>query len=204
MQRLLILFAHPALEKSRVNRRLLSVLEAVDGVVVHDLYEEYPDFAIDVRREQGLLVDHDLVILQHPFFWYSVPPLLKQWVDLVLEHGWAYGSGGTALAGKPVLSAITTGGSEETYCRGGVAGFSMRELLAPIEQTFALCGMIYLPPFVVHGAHGMREERLERAATSYRRAVEALRDGRLDVDGAARLPRLSGSLDELLRAPGDT
>lgn len=185
MQQVLILFAHPALEKSRVNRRLVAAVESLDGVTFHDLYEEYPDYDVDIRREQALLEAHDLVVLHHPFFWYSVPPLLKQWIDLVLEHGWAYGSRGTALVGKRLLSAISTGGREEAYRHGGYNRFTMRQLLAPIEQTFVLCGMEYLPPFVVHGAHGMTAGEIEEHASRYRRTVEALRDGGGAAEGEA-------------------
>ena len=64
------------------------------GVTFHDLYELYPDFDVQVEQEQELLISHDMIILQHPFYWYSCPPLLKQWIDLVLEHGWAYGKEG--------------------------------------------------------------------------------------------------------------
>jgi glutathione-regulated potassium-efflux system ancillary protein KefG len=204
MQRILVLFAHPALEKSRVNRRLVAAVESLPGVRLHDLYEEYPEFGVDVAREQALLEDHDLLVLQHPFFWYSIPPLLKQWIDLVLEHGWAYGSKGTALVGKQVLSAISTGGREDSYRRGGHNRFTMRELLAPIEQTFVLCGMTYLPPFVVHGAHGMSVSAIESQAAEYRRLLEALRDGRIDLDRVASLTTMNAALEAArLPAEGD-
>jgi hypothetical protein len=68
--------------------------EAVD---ISDLYEEYPDFYINVKREQQLLIEHDIIVFQHPFYWYSSPAILKQWEDLVLEFGFAYGPGGTKL-----------------------------------------------------------------------------------------------------------
>jgi len=181
MRRILVLFAHPALEKSRVNRRLGAAASELEGVTFHDLYEVYPDFDVDIRREQELLVEHDVVVLQHPFFWYSMPPLLKQWIDLVLEHGWAYGSEGTALVGKRVMSAISTGGGAEEYRREGHNRFTMRELLAPVEQTFALCGMEYLEPWVLHGAHGMSRSEIDEFAHRYRRALESLRDD----DGSA-------------------
>ena len=195
MQRLLVLFAHPALEKSRVNRRLLAAIGDLEGATVRDLYELYPDFSIDVRREQELLTEHDVVVLQHPFFWYSVPPLLKQWIDLVLEHGWAYGSEGRALVGKQVVNAISTGGREAAYRHGGHNRFTMRELLAPIEQTFVLCGMDFLPPFVVHGAHGMTVDEIDRHAAAYRGALEALQRGDLDPQRVAGLPTLNQALD---------
>lgn len=183
MQRILVVFAHPALEKSRVNRRLAAAVQPLDGVTFHDLYEAYPEFDVDIRHEQALLEQHDLVVLQHPFFWYSVPPLLKQWIDLVLEHGWAYGPEGTALAGKRVLSAVSTGGQEEAYRRRGHNRFTVREFLAPIEQTFVLCGMEYLEPSIVHGAHGMSAGQIEEHAQRYRRTIEALRDGDLGSEG---------------------
>ena len=201
MQRVLIVFAHPALEKSRVNRRLAEAVEKVPDVIFHDLYEAYPDFDVDVRREQALLEAHDVVVLQHPFFWYSIPPLLKQWIDLVLEHGWAYGSEGDALSGKHLLSVISTGGQEGAYRHGGHNRFTMRELLAPIEQTFVLCGMTYLPPFVAHGAHGMTIEEIDRHSKNYRRAIEALRDEKIDLEAAARENRLDLALDDLIAAP---
>jgi len=83
----LILFAHPALEKSRVNRRLVAAVQGLEGVTFHDLYEAYPDFYIDVKHEQRLLEAHDIIAFQHPLYWYSTPSLLKEWQDLVLEHG---------------------------------------------------------------------------------------------------------------------
>ena len=197
--RVLILFAHPALEKSRVHRQLVRAVSTLPGVTFHDLYEAYPHFDVDVRREQALLVSHDVVVLQHPFFWYSAPALLKQWQDLVLEHGWAYGTGGTALRGKRLLSAISTGGRESAYSRDGLNRFTVRELLAPIEQTARLCGLDVLPPFVVHGTHRMSEAEIEAAAADYRRVIEALRDDRVDIEAVRELPRLNTDLDRVLR-----
>lgn len=151
-RRILILFAHPTLERSRVNRRLIDGVRALADVTVHDLYEEYPTFGIEVAREQALLAAHDVVVMHHPFYWYSAPALLKEWMDLVLELGWAYGPGATALRGKLMLNAITTGGTADAYRTDGKNRFTMRELLAPFDQSAHLCGMTYLAPFVVHAA----------------------------------------------------
>lgn len=196
---ILILFAHPALQKSRVNRILIEVVRDREGVTFNDLYEEYPEFDIDVAREQDLLLAHDVVVFQHPFFWYSTPAMLKEWQDLVLEHGWAYGHSGTALHGKLALSVITTGGRESAYQKDGYNRFTIRELLAPLEQTVNLCGMEFLPPFIVHGTHGMTEARIRRHADDYRRVIEALRDGSLDLEAARRLQRLNTNLDAVIR-----
>lgn len=199
MNRILILFAHPALEKSRVNRRLIAAIRDLPGVTFHDLYEEYPDFTIDVPREQALLLEHDILVLQHPMFWYSTPALLKEWQDLVLEHGWAYGSEGHMLAGKSALSVLTTGGGESAYQGEGHNRFTIRQFLAPVEQTFRLCGMDYLPPFVVHGTHGITLEEVRSHSEDYRRLLEALRDDRLDARLAEAHPRLNWQLEKLLR-----
>jgi glutathione-regulated potassium-efflux system ancillary protein KefG len=196
--RILILFAHPALEKSRVNRRLVDAVRDLDGVTFHDLYEAYPDFFIDVPREQELLLEHDIIVLQHPFYWYSTPAIVKQWEDLVLEHGWAYGSQGTALRGKRMLTAITTGGRKVTYDRGGYSRFTVREFLAPIEQTASLCGMEYLPPYIAYGTHRMTPADIAEHADEYGRVIVALRDGTLDLDVARRHERINEHLDMVI------
>ena len=199
MSRVLILFAHPALERSRVHRRLIRGLDSLPGVTFNDLYEAYPTFDIDVKREQELLAAHDLIVVQHPMFWYSTPAMVKQWEDLVLEHGWAYGSQGTALRGKQWLSAISTGGGAAAYQREGHNGFSIREFLIPLQQTARLCGMEYLPPFVIHGTHRMGEAEIGQAAAAYREVIEALRDDRLDLDAARRQPILNDGLETLIK-----
>jgi glutathione-regulated potassium-efflux system ancillary protein KefG len=159
MPRTLILFAHPALEKSRVHRRLVRNLPALaartPGLTFRDLYEAYPDFDVDVAAEQALLAAHDLIVFQHPFYWYSTPALLKQWTDLVLEHGWAYGSQGHALDGKQWLTVLSLGGGAHAYQPGGYNRRTVRDFLAPQEQTARLCRMSFLPPYAVFGTHRM-------------------------------------------------
>lgn len=174
MSKILILFAHPALEKSRVHRRLIRNIKSNDTITFRDLYEQYPDFDIDIQREQSLLLEHDIIIWQHPFYWYSAPAMIKQWLDLVLEHGWAYGKNGHMLAGKQVLNVISCGGSKEVYCHEGRNRFTIRELLAPFEQTARLCQMNYLPPFVIHGTHKITPESLEEAGRHYESLLDFL------------------------------
>lgn len=188
--RVLVLLCHPALERSRVNRRLAAAARDVPGVTVHDLYEAYPDLDVDVAREKALLDAHAAVVWQHPFYWYSAPALLKQWQDLVLEFGWAYGPGGTALRGKVLLPAISTGGREEAYRPEGFNRHTVRQLLAPVEQTARLCGMGMLPPFVVHATHRLEDDAILDHAAAYARVLAALRDGRLDPASLAGDDRL--------------
>lgn len=182
MSKILILFAHPALEKSRVNKRLIRDINSIQGVTFNDLYEEYYDFNIDVEREKKLLVEHDLIIFHHPFFWYSTPALLKQWEDLVLEHGWAYGSKGTALVGKRFLNIVTTGGSSQAYSKESFNQHTIREFLIPIEQTVKLCGMIYLPPYLIQGTHRFTENDIDEHASNYIKILKDLTDNRFELD----------------------
>lgn len=199
--RILILFAHPALENSRVNRYLIQAVEGLDSVTVHDLYEMYPDFHIDVKVEQDLLLAHDIIIFHHPFYWYSTPAILKEWQDLVLEYGFAYGHGGTALQGKKFLTAITTGGGEQAYCREGYNRFTIRELLAPFAQTAHLCGIEYLPPFIVYGTHKLRERhQVAQHAEDYRSVVIALRDNTLDWTQLKQCKRLNENLSQRIKS----
>ncbi len=199
MRRILILFAHPVLERSRVNRRLLEAVRGLEGVTIHDLYELYPTLDIDVKGEQQLLVDHDVIVFQHPFYWYSCPAILKEWQDLVLEHRWAYGAGGTHLRGKITFNAVTTGGAEDAYHRGGNNRFTVRELLAPWDQTAFLCGMRYLAPFAIHAALRVVDDAdVATCRAGYRELLEALRDDRLDLDRAAAAENLARELPALM------
>jgi glutathione-regulated potassium-efflux system ancillary protein KefG len=197
-RRLLILFAHPALHKSRVNQLLLSSVESLSGVTINDLYESYPNFHVNVAREQALLLEHDVIVFQHPFYWYSSPAILKQWQDLVLEYGFAFGKNGTRLHGKLVLTAISTGGPSSAYQRNGYNYFTVRELLAPFEQTARLCGMTYLPPFVVPGVLWMQDQaELSTYGSVYRRALAALRDNAFDLSQLMKLDTLNQAVDLL-------
>jgi glutathione-regulated potassium-efflux system ancillary protein KefG len=134
-KKILILFAHPLFEKSQVNKILVENIPNSSNITFHDLYEEYPEFDVDIKKEQKLLLAHDIIIWHHPMYWYNCPPLLKQWIDLVLEFGWAYGKEGNNLKNKTLFQVITTGGSQENYCATGRDRFTIPELLEPFNQT---------------------------------------------------------------------
>lgn len=163
--------------------------------MVRDLYEEYSDFMIDVAKEQELLRTHEVILFQHPFYWYSCPSILKEWLDLVLEHGFAYGENGRAMEGKWQASVISTGGPEEAYQIEGYNRFTVRQLLAPFEQTARLCRMIWLPPFLVQGSFALDEAELERHAAGYVKVLELLRDGTVPVSELAGLERLNAAVE---------
>lgn len=174
MAKILILFAHPRYEHSMVQQRLAMTAQGVRGVTFHDLYELYPDFDVQVDHEQELLTSHDMIIFQYPLYWYSCPPLLKQWIDLVLEHGWAYGREGNSLKGKRMFHAISTGGRQQAYEPQGFNRFTVSQFLVPFEQTARLCNMDYYPPFVIHGTHMATRSDVDRAGESYKKLLTGL------------------------------
>lgn len=166
--RILVQFVHPYPERSRANRTMLDSIRGLPQVAVNDLYAQYPNFYIDVPREQKLLCAAELVVFQHPWYWYSSPALLKEWIDVVLEYGFAYGAGGRVLRGKSWLHSVTTGMPGEAYSADGFNGAAMDELLKPFESTARLCGMHWLEPLVLHDAHTASEEKLARHCQNFR------------------------------------
>ena len=181
--KILVIFAHPALQKSRINVELCRAIKNIEGVTFRDLYEIYPDFLIDVHEEQRLLIEHDVVVLQHPFYWYSCPAILKEWIDLVLEYGFAYGHNGTAVTGKSMMTAITAGGSEDSYKVDGMHYYHVRDFLRTFERTAVLCGMNYLPPFVVHHISELiTAQEISVYTDLYKKVVVSLRDTDIDFN----------------------
>ncbi len=200
MNRVLILFGHPAFKRSRVNSALRAAVENEDGITFHDLYATYPDFLIDVRHEQLLCESHDILVFQHPFYWYSTPSIFKEWMDLVLEYDWAYGYAGKALEGKLFFQALTAGGDISTYRNGGANLFTIDELTTPYRATANLCKMNILPPFTILGINrGMASKTLQRHAEDYRRTITALRDNRMDLERVAQCEFLNSDLNTVIK-----
>lgn len=182
MKKILILFAHPAFQKSRINKLMIQGLKDMEGVTFHDLYQAYPEMDIEIKVEQELVEAHDIIIFHHPFYWYSTPAILKEWQDLVLTHGWAYGGQGNALKDKLFLQILTTGAGQEAYCQKGHNRFTIRQLLVPFEQTAYLCQMKYLPPYVVHGTFTITKEEVMKQKEQYIKLLEGLRDEKIQLE----------------------
>lgn len=180
--KILVLFGHPAFQKSIVNKHLVDGIEAIPNVTFHDLYEAYPELDIDIDAEQALLKEHDCIVFQHPLYWYSAPAIFKEWQDLVLEHGWAYGSKGNALVGKYFFSAITAGAPRVAYAPDEFQGSTMRQFLLPFFRMAQSCDMKALPPFVVHGTHIVSEERCSLVTNDYHSILSLLASDKVDME----------------------
>ena len=171
-----VLAAHPSWRESRVTRQLFDEARSVPGVQVQDLYGRYPDYDIDVAAEQASVEAATLLVLLHPIQWYSMPALMKLWLDEVLRYGWAYGRSGTALHGKDLWLVASTGGPESSYHPQGYNRYFFDAFLPPYEQTAALCGMRFLPPLLLHGAHRVGEREVQAHADVFRQRLASYPD----------------------------
>ncbi|MEJ7686861.1 MAG: NAD(P)H-dependent oxidoreductase [Variovorax sp.] len=172
-RRIYMLAAHPHWRDSRLNLSMLNAAQQLAEVEVTDLYSLYPDYAIDVEAEQARLARADMLVLLHPIQWYSMPALQKLWLDDVLQHGWAYGSGGTALEGKDCWLVATTGGPEASYHPQSYNRYFFDAFLPPYEQTAALCGMRFLPPLLFHGARSAARAQVDAHVEVFRQRLSS-------------------------------
>ena len=174
-KKILVVFAHPLLERSQINRELIKAYDPAEVTWV-DLYEMYPEFVFPIAYEKEIIEEHDIICFHHPLYWFSAPPLLKQWLDVVFEVGWAFGPGGNALRGKKLLQIITTGGSAHAYSPTGANRAPIRDYLLPFEQTARVCQMDYLPPFVVHGTHRLSLQQIMGYRSDLHKLMTKLQD----------------------------
>jgi putative NADPH-quinone reductase len=188
MARLLVYYAHPGHRTSHANREMAAIAEGVPGITFVDLYRLYPRHNIDIGAEQARLIDSDIVLFQFPLFWYSTPSLIKEWEDLVLEHGFAYGAGGDRLAGKTMVLAITAGGPGDAYRENGYQHYPLRTFLTPLEQTARLCRMRFSAPYVLFSSlEAPGSGALAPHVDGYQRFLSAIRDDVYDFDAADKM-----------------
>jgi len=147
----LVVLAHPSIgERSLANRIIIERIRPIKGVTIKDLYKECPTFRFDIEAEHKALLAAESIVFQFPFYWYSVPGILKEWLDQVFTYGFAFGSAGDKLKGKQFLVSTTIGGPEDAYREGGFNNYSIDDLLKPLRQTANLSGMRYNTPIVSH------------------------------------------------------
>lgn len=178
----LIIFAHPNLTGSTANSKIIENLKAskLDFKIRH-LDSLYDSYKIDISAEQQELTNADNIIFQFPFYWYSCPASLKNWIDQVLTFNFAYGPEGDKLKGKNLILSFTVGGPAESYTPLGYNHFSVPDLVKPFEQTAYLCQMNYLPPIFTHrmiyipGVYNIKEEVEERASLHAEKLITLLR-----------------------------
>ncbi len=152
MNKTLVILAHPNInEQSISNKVIFDELKKESSITIRNLYELYPTFDIDIKAEQEALLEADNVVFQFPFYWYSVPGILKHWQDLVFAYGFAYGRNGDKLKNKNLIVSTTIGGGKDSYNKNGYNTFEVDELLKPLVQTSNLTGMKFQEPICSYG-----------------------------------------------------
>ncbi|MDM0117434.1 NAD(P)H-dependent oxidoreductase [Variovorax sp. J22R133] len=158
---------------------------------------ETKTLAPDILAELDKLQRADLVIFNFPIYWFSMPAILKGWIDRVLISGLCYGGmrfydrGG--LKGKKAMIAVTIGGQPHMLCEGGIHG-ELEEMLRPILRgTLGYTGMTVLPPFVAWHVPYIQPEQRDELMQQYRERlheIDALRPlafpSMADFDSALR------------------
>mgnify|MGYP000010395523 FL=1 len=166
MKKVLINLVHPNIDESRVNKFLSQTAQKEENVTVNNLYAKYPDFKIDVQKEQELLLQNDVIIFQFPMYWLSSPALLKEWLDVVFTYNFAYGEN-YKLEGKKFVIAVSTGSGTAQYSSTGSNKHSVEEFLTPFVGTANYIKMDYQNPFVTYETFVISDEQLEESAKNY-------------------------------------
>lgn len=164
---ILVIMSHPMIEESVVNKRWLEELKKQENVTVRFLDELYPNRDINIEIEKKYLEKNDRIVFQFPFYWYSVPGIMRDYLDKVLEFKWAYGPGGDALQGKEFMVAVSVGAPEYSYQGGSYNNFTITELLRPLEATANAIQMTYIPYFAIFDTPRLTGELLEKSAAEY-------------------------------------
>lgn len=188
MKKVIVYYAHPGQRYSHANQAMRHSAARVQDITYVDLYADYPRYNIDIEKEQQRLLDHDIIVFQCPLFWYSTPSLVKEWIDLTLEHGFAYGEGGHHLADKTMMFALTAAGPSEAYTDKGYQHYPLRTFLTPLEQTARLCKMRFAAPYVLYGSlKAIEDGSIPPHAEGYAKLLSALRDDTYNFDAADKL-----------------
>ncbi|MBM6615465.1 NAD(P)H-dependent oxidoreductase [Desemzia sp. RIT804] len=193
----LVIISHPEITESGSQQFLLSSIADSEMITVHHLEGTYPDGNIDVVTEQKLLKQHDRIVFQFPFYWYSSPPMLKQWQDEVLIDGFAYGRNGHQLKGKEFGLVLSIGVSESEYQAGGREAFSIHELTKPFQAVAFKTGMTYLKSCLIYQFPYMTESQKMTLLIDYQQFLTRAADDSL-------FTRENWLIDQLLKTNKET
>ena len=203
--KVLVLYAHPSQHRSEVNQPMFDSAGDIADVTLVDLYQQYPTYQIDIEREQQRLREHDVVVFHFPLYWYSTPSILKEWQDLVLEYGFAYGHDGNALHGKQFICAVSAGGAEKAYQTEGYNHYPIEDLLRPLEQMASLTGMHYLPPLALFGARTAVEEgRIPQHIQRWKTLLALLKTNALENQSIKDHSELTRFIDKHIETTAQT
>lgn len=166
----LVLVSHPSVASSKTHSAIVEEFGAMPNVTVRYIDDELgstKSFATEV--EHFVIEQHDKIVLQFPWYWYSAPAMMKKYLDEVLAPGWAF-EGRYALEGKKLQLLVTTGGAEVTYNADSDHGFTMDELLAPFKAIARFTKMVWVDPVIIYAVAAPVEEQVSRTREIVRAA----------------------------------
>lgn len=184
MKKTVVIYGHPYYQMSVSNKAVLEEFAkyAPEAEIVN-LMELYPDFKIDVAKEQARIKDADTIVFQFPFWWYGSPSIMHRYVEDVFAHGFAYGSTGTALHGKKIIFSFTVGGAKEAYTAEGYQHFTLDAFMPGFVAMANLCGLEFAEPIYSYGMMVVdpndtehNNAVIEKAREQGRRLAEAVKD----------------------------
>ena len=146
----LLILAHPSFTESVANKTIVDELSRTQAdLEIRHIHDLYPDYQIDIAAEQSALLRHELIILQCPMYWFSIPAILKIWFDQVFTHQFAYGSKGDKLKNKKLLLSMTIGQPEQNFSTEQQHSL-LEDFLSPIQKSALYTGMEYLEPVFLY------------------------------------------------------
>lgn len=152
MKNVLIVCGHPDFKNSVANKTIVEEISALcPQAEIRKVDELFVNGSFDVKAEQAAFEKADVILFQYPMHWYGLPGLFKLYIDKVMEHGWAYGSKGTALTGKALIASLTMGAPDSAYAVGGVMGHTVEEFSYQIKNFAALCKLDFKKLFSLGG-----------------------------------------------------
>jgi putative NADPH-quinone reductase len=158
MSKTLMILAHPNIEQSIGNRIIRELCANQSDVSVRHLDALYPDFKINVELEQAALLSAETIILQFPLYWYSTPAILKEWIDQVLQYGFAFGHD-SKLDNKELIVSFTVGSPDRDYPQEVID-----KITFPFQGTASYCKMKYKGEVVCFNINNYAEGAGEKAA----------------------------------------
>lgn len=182
MKKVLIVSGHPDLSASLANATILAEVEkALPEAEIRRLDHLYPDYRFDIAVEQQALLAADVIVWQFPLCWYSLPGLMKLWLDAVFLHGFSHGAQ-KRLAGKKLILSFTAGAPPAFYTKDGAFGHTLEDYLTPFATLALLCALNLQPPvytvgvsYSMRGDAAARERQYAAAQEHAARLVAAIR-----------------------------
>lgn len=186
MKRIVVISGHPDLGHSVANAAIIDVIrKELPEASVRDLGALGASGSFDIQAEQQALLGAGVIVWQFPFFWYSMPAIMKKWLDEVFLRGFSHGST-RKLAGRKLIVSVTTGAPAAAYQHGTACGHTMEELLAPFSSIAGLCALDLQKPMWLNGVSYSNRATAEKAR-------EQQQSARAYAEGLVRAIRAAAS-----------